>query len=260
MVDLSFSLSELEFFLLIVIRVTTFLFAAPYFSNRNTVPNHVKIAFGFLFAVCLYRLVPYTPIEYNTIFGYAVLVLKEAVTGLLIGYGTQIVTTILNLAGHISDMETGLSMVTLFDPTTNQNITITGAYYQYAMTLMLVLSGLFHFLIAAFKESYLLIPINGAIFKSENLMLAMIEFLRDYITIGFKICLPIFAVMLLLNSLLGILAKVSPQMNMFAVGMQLKVLVGLGVLFLTVGMLPGISSMLMKEMQKMVTMITESLL
>ena len=259
MLDYSFSLDELEFFLLIVVRVATFIYVAPFFSMRG-VPNPVKIGFSFLFAVLLYRMVPYTPLEYNSVLGYSVLVLKEAVTGLLIGYGAQIVSTILSLAGHISDMETGLSMVTLFDPNTNQNVTISGAYYQYAVTLMLLVSGLFHFIVSALAETFKLIPVNGAIFSSENLLAAILEFLKDYMMIGVKICLPIFAVMLLLNSLLGILAKVSPQMNMFAVGMQIKVLVGLGVLFLTTAMLPNISSMLIDEMRKMVTILTESLL
>ena len=66
--------------------------------------------------------------------------------------------------------------------------------------------------------------------------------------------------MKVLIAVLGILAKVSPQMNMFAVGMQLKVLTGLGVLFVTVGMMPSISTMLMDEMRKMVTLFMESML
>ena len=66
----------------------------------------------------------------------------------------------------------------------------------------------------------------------------MISFMVNYIVIGFRICLPIFCVILLLNAVLGILAKVSPQMNMFAVGIQLKILVGLAVLFFSASMLP----------------------
>ena len=69
--------------------------------------------------------------------------------------------------------------------------------------------------------------------------------------IGFRICLPVFAAMLLLNAILGILAKIAPQMNMFAVGMQLKILVGLSVLFLTAGLLPNISNFVFTEMKRM---------
>jgi len=79
----------------------------------------------------------------------------------------------------------------------------------------------------------------------------MITFMSDYIVIGFRIVLPIFCVVLLLNAVLGILAKVSPQMNMFAVGIQIKILVGLSVIFFTIGMLPGAADFVFEEMKKM---------
>ena len=56
----------------------------------------------------------------------------------------------------------------------------------------------------------------------------------DLFVIGFRIFLPFFACIMVLNCVLGIMAKVAPQMNMFVVGMQLKVFVGLVLLFLLV--------------------------
>ena len=97
-------------------------------------------------------------------------------------------------------------------------------------------------------------------FHSDRLLDAMLKFMADYILISFRICLPMFAVMLLLNALLGILAKVAPQMNMFAVGMQIKVLVGLSMLFLTMGMLPGISNMIYNEMKSMIVAFVEAMM
>ena len=55
------------------------------------------------------------------------------------------------------------------------------------------------------------------------------------------------------------MAKVAPQMNMFAVGMQMKVLLGLTVLFLTVMMLPGISDFVFKEMKRMIVSMIEGM-
>lgn len=137
------------------------------------------------------------------------------------------------------DMEIGFSMVTLMDPATRQSASISGIFYQYIMMLMLILSGMHEYLIKALIETFTLIPVNGTIFNLDSLMASMIRFLSEYIVIGFRICLPVFAVMILLNSILGVLAKVSPQLNMFAVGIQIKVLTGLSVIFFTVGMMPG---------------------
>ena len=145
-----------------------------------------------------------------------------------------------------------MSMVTLLDPNTKENTSITGVLYQYIFTLMFIASGMYRYLLGAIADSFTLIPVNGAVFHSDSLLNSMITFMNDYIVIGFRIVLPIFCVILLLNAILGILAKVSPQMNMFAVGIQLKILVGLSVLFLTVGMMPGAADFIYQEMKQMI--------
>ena len=108
------------------------------------------------------------------------------------------------------------------------------------LMLMMIATGMYRYLFGALADTFILIPVNGAVLRADSLVDSMLEFLSDYVIIGFRIVLPIFCSILLLNAVLGVLAKVAPQMNMFAVGIQLKVLVGLSVLFLTVGMLPGI--------------------
>ena len=65
--------------------------------------------------------------------------------------------------------------------------------------------------------------------------------------------------MILLNALLGILAKVAPQMNMFAVGMQMKVLLGLLILFITVSLLPGVADFIFREMKRMIVSMIEGM-
>jgi flagellar biosynthetic protein FliR len=198
--------------------------------------------------------------EYNTVTGYAVLVLKEALTGLLMGYGCSICTTIIGFAGRIIDMETGLSMASLVDPTTKEDTSITGVFYQYVVLLILLISGMYQYIIKALAESYTLIPVAGAVFPTDKLMEVMLQFMADYIMIGFRICLPMFAVMLMTNAVLGILTKVAPQMNMFSVGMQIKVLVGFCVLFITTGMLPGIADAIYTEVKTMMVAFVEAMM
>ncbi|SCX08624.1 flagellar biosynthetic protein FliR [Lachnospiraceae bacterium YSD2013] len=258
MFNFTFSLRDLEFFLLIVVRITCFIHTAPFFGMTNT-PNRVKIGLGVLISALVYQtLTPVHP-EYSTVLMYALYVLKEAVTGIIIGYSAAICVAILNFAGHLVDMEIGLSMVSLFDPVSRDSVTISGTYYQYTVLLMLMISGMYQYVLAAIIETFNLIPVSGAVFNSDKILNAMLTFLRDYLALGFRLCLPVFAAMLLLNAILGILAKVSPQLNMFAVGIQLKILLGLGVLFLTVGMMPGASTAILSEMKKMITLFAEAI-
>ena len=87
----------------------------------------------------------------------------------------------------------------------------------------------------------------------------MLLFVSNYLMIGFRICLPVFSVMLILNAVLGVLAKVSPQLNMFAVGIQMKVFVGLCVLFVTTAMLPGAADLIFEQMKIMVVSFVEAI-
>lgn len=206
----------------------------------------------FFISVLLYQTGPEQEVAYDTLTGYTIIVMKEAVTGFLIGFGANLCTAVVSFAGQIADMEMGLSMASLFDPATKQQTTITGVYYNYMVLLLLMISGMHRYLLKALAETYELIPINGAVFHDDALLQALITFMGDYIIVGFRICLPIFAVMIILNAVLGILAKVSPQLNMFAVGIQMKVLVGFCVLFVTTAMLPDAAGFIYEQMKRMV--------
>lgn len=258
MIEYAFNYADLEFFILILIRVSCFVFVAPFFSMTNT-PKRIRIALSVLIAVLLYYIVPQPELIYDTLIGYVIIVLKEAVTGLLIGFAANLCTSIVTFAGHIADMEMGLSMASMMDPTTRENSTISGIYYNYMVLLMLIISGMHRYLLLALAETYVLIPVNGMIFHSDKLFAAMTGFMTDYIIIGFRICLPIFAVMIILNAVLGILAKVSPQLNMFAVGIQMKVLVGITVLFVTTSMLPDAATFIYEQMKRTIVTFVEAM-
>lgn len=253
MIDYSFSIYELEYYLLIFVRVTCFIFACPFFSMNNT-PRRVRITLGVFLSYLLYQAIyPHEIIPYDSILEYTAIVLKEVMTGVLIGLSTSMCNSIVLFAGRLIDMEIGLAMASEYDPTTRENASVTGIFYQYLVMLILVITDLHHFLIKALAETFTLIPINGAIFSGDKIVSAFLSFMSGYINIGFRICLPIFCVLLITNCILGIMAKVAPQMNMFAVGMQMKVLVGLSILFLSTSMLPSAANFIYGQMQYMVS-------
>ena len=85
---------ELEYFLLVFMRVATFIFVAPFFSTRG-VPNTVKIGLSVFVAYIMYSFGPeHIYPEYNTILGFCTIVLKEVSVGLLIGLAAQMCTSI----------------------------------------------------------------------------------------------------------------------------------------------------------------------
>lgn len=260
MVRLSFSMAELELLLLVFVRVASFIFAAPFFSTRG-IPNNVKIALSVFVAYLIYTFADLNTLPaYGTVLGYCIVVIKEVAVGLLIGLGAQLCTSIVLFAGRIMDMEVGLSMANVFDPTTNQQSSITGVLLQYGVMLILYMTGLHRYLLKALMETYILIPVNGMNMNTDKLLSALLTFLSDYIVIGFRICLPVFASITLMNIVLGLLAKLAPQMNMFSVGIQLKLLAGLSVIVITITLLPDICNFIFTQIRVLIVSVVEGMM
>ncbi len=258
MIDLSFTYEDLEFFLLIFVRMSCFIVTAPFFSLQN-VPRRFKAGFSIVLAYLIFTTMPIHDIPaYRTVYGYAVLVLREAIVGLVIGFGANICNSVVNLAGRLADMEIGISMVSLFDPTTKEQSGFTGVLYQYSIMLIMMVTNLHHYFIRAMVQTYELIPIGRASFSSDRIVDVIIRFLGDYVTIAFRICLPIVATIMLTNAVLGILVKTAPQINMFSVGIQIKLFMGLAVLMITISVLPSASDFIFREMKMMMTAMIES--
>lgn len=260
MLNLSFSLSELEYFLLVFMRIASFVYVAPFFSTKG-IPNNVKIALSVFMAYIMYQFGPeHNYPQYGTFIAYCVVVLKEVTVGMLIGLGAQLCTSIVLFAGRIIDMEIGLSMANVFDPLTNEQSTITGMLFQYGTMLILYITGLHQYLLKALLETFTLIPVNAINIDTDRLLTNLISFLSNYIIIGFRICLPVFASIMLMNIVLGLLAKLAPQMNMFSVGIQLKLIAGLSVLLITMGLMPDICSFISTQMKQMIVATVEGLM
>ena len=246
MVDLQLSQYDVEQFLLIVVRIASFLYTAPIFSISGAVPNKVKIGFAVLISFMLFPIVPVDTVQYSSVIQYAAIVLKETTVGLVIGYMANICLNILNFAGRIIDMEIGFAMVTLFDPATNEQTSITGNLYTYFVMLMLIVSDMYQYVVKAIVDSYDVIPINGATFHVQSLFKLIVQYTTDCFV------LPFFTVTLILNVILGILAKIAPQMNMFVIGMQLKVFAGFLVMMLTAMLLGSVSNAIFSEMKTLI--------
>ncbi|MCR5272165.1 MAG: flagellar biosynthetic protein FliR [Lachnospiraceae bacterium] len=251
MVEYSFSLVTFEYFLLILIRISSFIFAAPFFGMTN-VPARVKISMACFISIIVFTFKPESLVEYAGIFSYTLLVLKEGITGLLIGFAANICNSIILFAGTMIDTHLGLSMAMEYDPVSRAQVSISSNFYQYVLLLLLVVSDMHHYILRALVDSFELIPVGGSVFQWNYLMTGMVNFVGDLFSIGFRITLPVFACIMILNAVLGIMAKLSPQMNMFAIGMQLKIIVGLFILLFTIFLLPMVADYIFTEMKVMI--------
>ncbi len=254
---MKFTIEYIEYAVLIITRISMIFFIVPFFGNVN-IPVRIKIALSFFLSLIIMNSVDYSAVSYQGMLGYSILIAQEAVTGLLIGIGSGFTLYILNFSGHMLDMEIGFSMAMEMDPTTQVQTTISATFLTAVFMLMFIVSDMHYFLIDAVVDSYKVIPIGEGI-VSPNLYKIFVQYVIDYFVIGFRIILPVFACILVINVILGILARIAPQMNMFVFGMQLKVFAGLSLIFILMNFLPGITDFLFNEMQTLTKLFMLSL-
>lgn len=257
MINYTFSLLTFEYYLLVLVRIASFVAVAPFFG-LNSVPTRVKVGFSAILAVLVAQALP-GELVYEGTLEYAVITVKEAITGLTLGMMANACTYIIGFAGHMIDMEVGLSMAQEYNPMTKTQESITGNMYYYSIMLLLLISDLFHYIIKAIADSFTLIPVNAQIFHWEYLADSMVTLVMDMLIIGARIMLPVFACCMVMNCILGIMAKVAPQMNMFAVGIQIKIFAGYAVLVVTVALLPRAAVLIGDEIKLMLRMVVKGM-
>lgn len=257
MLSFDIALTYWEIFLLILARIASFIYTAPLFGIPS-IPQRVKVSLSLFISILIFMLLPDKSLVCNGILDYAILVIKESVVGLLLGFVCNVCVQVVTFMGHIVDTNIGLSMATMYDPSLRMQTGVTGTFYYYTTFLLMLVSGLYQFLISAIIDSYSIIPF-GAVTINTTLYDSFLEVIASYFIIGIRLALPVFVTIMLLNVVLGILTKVAPQMHMFSIGVQLKLLLGLAVMFLTVGLLPVISSAIFNMMKQVVKSVAGGL-
>jgi len=247
--QVNLTLQQIEFFLALLMRIAGFVYTAPFFGLKN-VPFRVKVGFSALTAIIMFNVLPYEPLEYNGVIGFALLIAGETLAGVILGFFANIVYQVLAFAGQLMDLEIGFSMVNEMDPVTSAMVTVSGNFYSYAVMLLLMITYMHHYLLEALIDSFTLVPL-GTVSVNPLIYTVTAKFMGEYFVLAFRIILPVFAAMLIVNTILAILAKVAPQMSLFVIGIQLKVLVGLAVMIIMVQMLPGIGEMIFGKMMEM---------
>ncbi len=214
-----------EVFLLLMARCSAIFLLTPVFGQRN-MPAVFKIGLAVMTSIILLNTVEMQNGLPEGLMQLSVVIIKEVIVGLIIGYVTFVVFSSIYFAGQIIDMKTGFGIVNILDPQTNTQVPIMGNFlYIFTLVIFITIDG-HHMLLTAMVKSFEIVPIGrlqitaGAVEELTSILMGM------FIT-GLKISAPVIAAVLLSDIALGILAKTMPQMNVFMVGMPLKIFIGM---------------------------------
>ncbi len=220
-------------FLLIFCRVTTFFVIAPLISSRN-VPTRFKVGLATMVAILVY--LSYGTTQTAAFDGeYVLLIIREMLIGLLLGYVAYMMIIAIQIAGAVLDIQIGFGMASVFDPTTGAVTPLTGNFkYMIAMLLFLSMNG-HHRLLDAIVYSYNWVPIDNELFMriyDGSLMEFLLKAFSMVMVVAFQMAAPIVVALFLTDVGLGFLAKTAPQFNIFVIGIPIKIIVGLVLMLL----------------------------
>lgn len=226
-------LNGIEVFLLVFVRMTGLFVAAPIFGRRN-IPIYLKVGLSFIMAVILTSTAKINmPSFHNSIYFYLYLIINELLVGVCLGYISYLIFTAIYVAGQMIDMQIGFGMVNVMDPMSNIQVPITSnLYFIIGMLVFMGVNG-HHILIKTLFDSYKMVPLGSAAFGS-HLLEDIVRIFHGTFVIAFKIAAPVTATILVSDVALGVISRTVPQLNVFAVGMSLKIILGILVMMLTI--------------------------
>jgi len=211
---------------LIFCRVAALFTTAPIFGNRS-IPKQVKVGLAAVLTLAMLPLVgPKVGAAPADMISMITQIAAETAVGFCLGFMVQLLLSAFQMAGYYIDTQMGFGIINILNPFTEQQTSAMGQFmYQLAMTLFLIAGGHL-FLIATVAGSYVTVPPGGAHF-SGDMSGAFTAFLGQLFVISVKIAAPAAAVLMVVDIAFAIVARTVPQMNVFIVGMPVKIIVGL---------------------------------
>ncbi|WP_166237945.1 flagellar biosynthetic protein FliR [Paenibacillus turpanensis] len=226
-------LSFLPTFMLVFCRITSFFVVAPIFSSR-VLPLQYKVGFSFFIALLVFLAMD----QQNAVGfddAYVLLVLREVLVGLVIGFVAYLFFSVVQVAGSFMDIQMGFGIANVIDPLTGTQSPMLGNMKFMIASLLFVTMNGHHYMIRGMMDSYKLVPLQNELFShiaSGELSMFILASVSKMFALAFQMAAPIVVTMFLVDVALGILAKTAPQFNLFVVGVPLKIILGLFMLVL----------------------------
>lgn len=224
---------DFTYFLLILARMSGCIFFNQIFGRGN-LPNLLKISLSLILTVTVYGLLPPSSDMFiGSVIEYSLLIIKEIFVGYIIGYILSLFFSIMIIGGEVIGMQTGMSMASIYDPTSNISTGITGSFLNTLLILIFFNTNGHLTLLQIFITTCKLIEI-GNFSIPQDLFFNMVALFQQILILALKLAMPIIAVEIILESGVGILMKAIPQIQVFSVNVQLKIIVGLVMIFVLV--------------------------
>lgn len=239
------SVAQFQIFFLALTRILAVIIQVPVLGG-NAVPNQVKIGLGIALALVIISWQP-LPIEAESLplFAFTIAIGQELLIGTLAGFTATLIFGILQVTGEMIGLTSGFAAGRVINPALQMSgSSINNFFFIIAVMYFILING-HHDVLIGLQRSFVMIPVNSTLpALTSNRLLSLTGGL---IMTGVQMSLPVMGALLLTDITLGLLARVAPQIQVFFLGIPLKVGVGLLALLYSLNYLMPILSKLYKS-------------
>ena len=228
------------------LRVLALFSALPVFAQRS-VPARLRVALAFVITVCAQASLPAMPVIALDSAAAVLAVVQQVLIGVSLGFAVRIVFSAVEFAGEITGLQMGLNFAGFFNPMTGGEATATSRFFGITVSWLFIVTGGHLALIAAVVQSFDAFPVGPEPFAFLRTVQPQ-TWGAEIFRLGLWIALPMIAMLLFVNLVLGIISRVAQQMNVFAIGFPITVSVGLVGLLLTLPMMQVPFTMALEQM------------
>lgn len=240
MTTLQLPASDIQMVLLIFVRVLAIFMSIPMFNSRH-LPVVFKAGFAMAVSILLFPLLGLTAVPLaDNLFILAIGVASEVLLGLSIGMFVRLLFTGVQLAGQLAGYQMGMALANVLDPATSTQVSLIAQFYNLFAVLIFISINAHYWFLDAMVDSFRLVPPFG-FHLSASLMDSLIRMSANIFSIGIRAGAPVIAALLITSVTLGLLARTTPQMNIFFVAMPIKICIGLVMIMIS---LPHLASFL----------------
>ncbi len=219
-------------FLLVFLRMSGFFFLFPIFK-RPYCPNPVSIFLALLSALLITPTLPGGAPGGDPWSQLALLGVREVAVGAALGFLASLILVTGQVAGQFLDFQMGFFTASEVDPVMGIRVPLVGNYlYLFSMVLFLSFNG-HHHLLRVMRESFTEISLGASL--SPAVLPQVFSFMSWMFRAAFQISLPVLACLFVTSVALGILARTMPQLNLFVLGIPIRILVGMTMLMAITG-------------------------
>lgn len=214
-------------------RIGGFLLAAPILGTQ-LVSARVRISLALLLTIAVRPILPPMPEIDPISIESVIMILQQVLIGIALGFSLQVLLQLFVVAGQVIAMQMGLGFAQMVDPTNGVSVTVISQFHLMLVYLLFLAMNGHLAMIEVFLESFNTLPIGAGFFANAALW-KLAGWGGWMFSSAIVMALPALTSLLIINFSLGVVTRAAPQLNIFAVGFPFMLIIGLGIVWSTLG-------------------------